>query len=62
MNVRELYRQLKPFVEMCPDQEVTVAVLETGTMRIVYPQYLDRSDHGERCLVLTCGNGEIQEG
>ena len=48
MKVRELYRQLKPFVEMCPDQDITI---EAGN-GVRYPVSVDRSDYGEREVVI----------
>lgn len=50
LNVRELYRQLKPYMEICPDAEVMVA---TGR-RQFYPVGIDRSDFGDRSIVVTC--------
>ncbi len=48
MTVRELYRALKAYVDMCPDQEI-LAVTPEGLREITY---VDRSDYGGREIVL----------
>lgn len=55
LTVRELYQQLKPFVQICPDEEVLVQVsTRFGTRDPVYPISVDRNDSSGREIVIGC--------
>ena len=54
MTVRELYEQLKPFVEICPDEEVMIATTLRFGPRLLYPMAVDRSDWGGREIIISC--------
>ena len=52
--MRELNKQLAPFLEICPDEEIVIAAASRAGVRLLYPVLIDRSSWGDHCIIISC--------